>query len=212
MNLLREYVREMLIEAAKGMQDLPDDVYIAIEEYGTRGARIYYSNELGDDIQRKTVDDPVVRGKIVIVDLEGREHGPCDGAWKVSSADAKKGWGPMLYDVAIEYATLNAGGLVSDRDAVSPEARRVWDYYLGSRSDVISHQLDNEYGDLTPEIEEDDCEQRVATFDANRTAGTKYGERIKTDVSWTKSPLSKRYTKEPITLNALRAAGRLIEE
>jgi hypothetical protein len=212
MNLLHEYVRVLLAEAAKTIEDLPDDVYIAIEEYGSRGARIYYSNELGDDYQRKTVDDPVVRGRIVIVDLGGREYGPCDGAWKVSSADAKKGWGPMLYDVAMEYATLNAGGLVSDRDAVSPEARRVWDYYLGNRSDVTPHQLDNEYGDLTPEIEEDDCEQRVATFDIGRTPGTKYGERIKTDVSWMKSPLSKRYTKEPTILNALRAAGRLIEQ
>jgi hypothetical protein len=210
MSLLREYIRELLTEAAKGIQDLPDDVYIAIDEYGNRGARIYYSNELGDILQRKTVDDPVIEGKIFIVDLRGREHGPCDGAWKVSSADAKQGWGPMLYDVAIEYATLNAGGLVSDRDAVSPEARRVWDYYLGNRSDVTPHQLDNEFGDLTPEIEEDDCEQKVAGFDVVRPPGQKY-TREKHNVSWVKSPLSKRYTKEPTTINTLRAAGKLVE-
>jgi hypothetical protein len=208
MNLLREYIKELLAEAAKGMQDLPDNVQIIIMTYGNRAAKIYYAEE---DEEHITARGDFPWGEIMIVDIAGREYGPCDGAWKVSSAKAGYRWGPMLYDIAMEWATLKGGGLMADRDAVSPDARRVWDYYLGNRSDVTPHQLDNEHGDLTPEIEEDDCEQRVATFDVGRTPGTKYGERIKTDVSWMKSPLSKRYTKEPTTLNALRAAGKLVE-
>lgn len=220
MNLLRKYIRGLLSEAAYGIQDMSDNVYIAIEKFHPRAVRIYYSDADGAQYEARQfghrvqnivkLDEP--EGKILIVDLQDREHGPCAGAWKVSSANAKKGWGPLLYDVAIEYASLNAGGLVADRDVVSPNARRVWDYYLSGRSDVTSHQLDNLQGKLTPEIEEDDCDQHVATFDVRRPTGQKYGAREKTFVDWVKSPLSKRYTKEPSTMTALRAAGRLIEQ
>ena len=70
-------------------------------------------------------------------------HGNCSGAWMVGSSEAMKGWGPFLYDVAIEYATLRGNGLMPDREMVSGEAKRVWDYYLKNRSDVTAHQLDN---------------------------------------------------------------------
>jgi len=51
---------------------------------------------------------------------------------------------------------------------------------------------------LTPDIEEDDCKQ-IKSVRAHRE-------------EWDQSSLSKRYTKAPTTMNALRAAGRLIEK
>ena len=125
------------------------------------------------------------------------------------SARATSGWGPMLYDVAMEYATENGGGLTPDRGSVSGDAQSVWNYYFNNRGDVQSHQLDltdrevEYYTDLglsklTPDIEEDDCLQSQAI-------------RAHED-KWDQSPLSKRYTKASTTMNALRAAGRLIEK
>ena len=115
---------------------------------------------------------------------------------KVSVSRAADGWGPLLYDVAIEHATINANGLMPDRFLVSSEAADVWNYYLTNRGDVSPHQLDDPYNQLTPE-DEDNCDQEVAKEDT------------KSD-RWEKSPLSKRYTKEPTTINALKAAGKLV--
>jgi hypothetical protein len=198
-----------LTEAAKKPRDLPDAVHIAIEPHAHgRGAVIHYVDESGKGLSA-SYDGPW--GEVYVSNIKGREYGPCGDAWKVSSSNTGPGWGPMLYDVAMEYATEMGSGLIADRDAVSPEARRVWDYYLGNRGDVTAHQLDNLDNELTPEIEEDNCDQKVAGFDVNRPYGDRYSPRSKKFVDWTKSPLSKRYTKEPTTLNALRAAGRLIE-
>jgi len=110
----------------------------------------------------------------------------------------------------MEYATMKGGGIMADRGSVSPTARNVWDYYMNNRGDVTGIQMDDRKNTLTPE-EEDNCSQKVAGLD-NRSqqdksklspAGT-----YKTD--WVDSPLSKRWTKPPTTIEALRAAGKLV--
>ena len=208
MNLLREYIREMLAEAAKKPRDLPGAVQIVIKSHGPKGAKIYYAEEDEEHIVA-TQDGPW--GEMFIVDVADRnDTGPCGGAWKVSSVNAGAGWGPMLYDVAMEYATVMGGGLIADRTAVSPEARRVWDYYFMRRGDTDAHQLDDLENTLTP-VEEDNCDQEVAGFDVNRPAGGRYSPRKKAGVDWTKSPLSKRYTKNPATMDALIALDKLVE-
>ena len=207
MNLLREYIRELLTEAAKKPRDLPAGVHIVIDPQGNRGAAIHYADEDGDGIVA-TQDGPW--GEIYIVDVAGHYiDSPCGGAWKVSSANAGSGWGPMLYDVAMEYATVMGGGLIADRDAVSPDARGVWAYYFNRRGDVKAHQLDNVNNELTPEIEEDNCDQEVAGYEIQHADS--YSPR-QVDADWVKSPLSKRYTKEPTTMNALIALDRLVEK
>ena len=79
--------------------------------------------------------------------------------------------------------------------------QNVWNYYLGNRGDVTAHQLDNLENELTPEIEEDNCSQFVSQVWAGR-------RNIK---DWVSSPLSKRYTKKPITINKLKSLGLLVE-
>ena len=51
------------------------------------------------------------------------------------------GWGPMLYDVAMECAGQR--GLMSDRFNVTEEARQVWQFYDTQRQDVSKQQMDN---------------------------------------------------------------------
>ena len=205
MNLLREYIRELLKEAAMGLDELTaNDLYITILKDGPE-FYIYYSDKAGDLKPSRSSD---IWGEVVTM-IPGEDTGPCDGALNVVYSRAAPGWGPMLYDVAMEAATQTGGGLTPDRKAVSNDAQNIWSYYFNDRGDVQSHQLDltdrevEYYTDLdisklTPDIEEDDCLQ-TKTIRA-------YKDR------WDQSPLSKRYTKAPTTISALRAAGRLVEK
>ena len=80
-SLLREYVRELLTEAAKKPRDLPAGVHIVIDPQGNRGAAIHYADEDGDGLVA-TQDGPW--GEIYIVDVAGHYiDSPCGGAWKV---------------------------------------------------------------------------------------------------------------------------------
>lgn len=141
------------------------------------------------------------------------DHNPCLNAWSVAQTfPTSGGWGPILYDIAIEVATQEAGGLTSDRSEVSDEARAVWDKYDTARGDVEKVQLDLSDDDIqswmaededqeplwhrTPQ-QEDDCTQWSAIQD--REGGT----------DWHVSPLSRLYRKPPTTMSALRKAGLL---
>ena len=73
--------------------------------------------------------------------------------FSISSSDAEgimsdKRCGPLLYELILEYVSSvdPKAYLLSDREIVSKPAKKVWDYYLKSRSgesgDVISQQFD----------------------------------------------------------------------
>ena len=173
MKLILENWNNFLNEAAMGMDNLPPDTVIVIDESKNSETEIYYSSlsEMGST-------DTKPYGRIIIE--APYPAGTCDGAWNVRRADADSGWGPMLYDIAIEWSTQNANGLMSDRSEVDPEAKNVWDFYLKRRDDVTAHQVGDE-----------NCDQDVAGDDLEN------------------SPLSKRYTKDPTTMVALRKAGKL---
>lgn len=111
------------------------------------------------------------------VSWEDGMHGPCLGSSYVTSANVKGGFGPLLYDVAIEMT----GGVTPDRTEVSDEALRVWSYYEKNRDDVKKEQLDDLYDKLTP-ARKDNCEQESAIQDAGD--------------DWHLSPLSKKYSKQ----------------
>ena len=195
MNLLREYIRELLTEAAKGPADLPEGVFIEIVDKGEHAA-VRYVVKSPEDGEYYNSESP--SGRVAMV----RPDHPCGDAWEVVLSRAPHGWGPMLYDVAMEWATQNGGGLVPDRSSVSPSARGVWNYYLSNRSDVQSIQLDDLKNTITPE-EEDNCKQHASTVGRDNMG-------IPKTVDFQESPLSKRYAKVPTTMNALEAAGKLV--
>jgi hypothetical protein len=117
--------------------------------------------------------------------------GPCLDAYEVtSSATQYDGLGPLLYDVAMEMS--GDAGIMSDRRTVSQLARNVWHHYMSKRSDVSHTQLDSKPGTLTPDIEEDDC---------NQNSANRYEK-------WQNSALSKVYRKRGTpTIDRLRELG-----
>ena len=130
----------------------------------------------------------------------GSQRSSCSGAMAVQTTyGTKSGWGPLLYDLAIEYSTQEAGGLISDRGTVSPDARAVWGKYFSSRGDVEKAQMDNIRSPITPVIE-DDCNQQPAEVESHDTD------------AWLKSPLSKAYRKNtPVAMNYLESRGMLFQ-
>ena len=202
MKLLREYIRQLLSEAALGVDDLiSNDFYIKIHDNGVI-VTFSLSDKDGNvtpapEDQRRSPRWLKHYGEVSLDAPDYDSWGNCGGAFMVGSSGAMKGWGPLLYDVAMEYATMRGGGLMPDRAMVSDEAKRVWDYYLKNRSDVTAHQLDNLEDELTPGYKPDNC--------YHRSTEKEHEEDIRT------SSLSRRYTKEPTVMTALRKAGRIID-
>ena len=204
MKHLRQYIRQTLLtEAAFTPEDLPDDLKIKIHDDGdlfeieivkkTKG----YTHDGSGWIKSSVYSN--VGGEIQTYKISNPGSGNCLGAYMVSYASASDGWGPLLYDIAIELATQKGSGLIADRESVSADAEAVWRHYLDRRSgDVESLQMDDLDNLLTPE-DEDNCDQEIP-------------REYEGPNGWQDSPLSKMYKKSPAsTIEKLRSLGKLIE-
>jgi hypothetical protein len=160
-------------------------------------------------------------------------YGECNDVFIVMNThQTTEGWGPLLYDVAMEISTVLGGGLTSSRTMVSSKAKPVWDFYQDRRSDVEADQMDVKddeakyYGvdQLTPNDKSDDCIQQAAFKWAH---GADYGawerrnvkdvgakmqqmsDEEKADVPWADQSISKAYQKDPDILKFLGDQGLL---
>ena len=129
--------RALLTEAAIGIKDLPEDTYIAIDDMDDEIA-IFYCDADGNSLKLGNIN----------MEEPPRAAGPCNGAYLITWVEASKGYGPLLYDLAMEYATRKGGGLTADRKTVQDDAIKVWDYYatrrsIGKNADVSPIQLDD---------------------------------------------------------------------
>lgn len=123
----------------------PDKILAMLKAFKGR-----HDVDLDEDV--KALFARAVAGQVT---LSRKHKGKCWGAWEVVSSSAEKGYGPMLYDVAMAVAPSKT--LVSDRSSVSPSAKGVWSYYFHNRGDVEKLPLDDIDDPKTP-TPEDDCE------------------------------------------------------
>ena len=146
--MLRQLIREMVIsEAALTPRDLVDYGYhieirqgrvlsrVEIISAGTPTGYLQFSSQQDFD-------------------------GECLGSNVINSVKAPHGFGPLLYDIAMELSGKK--GLTPDRREVSKDALKVWSYYLNSRDDVSTEQLDDLFGSITPTNDADDCRQSAS--------------------------------------------------
>ena len=168
----------------------------------------WFEVELDD--AEKRVDRKVVKTGIPFGEVQIRKmdfQGKCLDGWEVYSSEATRGFGPLLYEVALEYASQKGGGLMADRNSVSDYAKNVWSEYEKRTPGVKNNQLDVDLDktkmadflkgriDNLTATPDDDCNQSKAI----RDLGT----------DWDKSPLSKIYTKK--SSDTMKALGdRLI--
>ena len=176
-------LEELLHEGAKSVGDLPNDVFVKVSQ--RTGVFVQFTDKNGNVLDKT---GPI--WGTVHFNLKNPEYGfGCDGAAVVAETESADGWGPLLYDIAIEIATIKANGLTSDRYNVQPSAQNVWYYYYENRDDVKSHQLPGDDRSLPPEKRcGQDISKNAAEYDG---------------VEWNETPLSKRYTKNPTTLKQL---------
>lgn len=91
--------------------------------------------------------------KVIYGFLEVRPHdGECWNAAEIAASAAKKGYGPLMYELAMSDFE---NGLMPDRSTTSPAARKVWQVYT-QRSDVSKFPLDDKRNPKTPP-KIDDC-------------------------------------------------------
>jgi len=91
------------------------------------------------------IEDSIV-GTITVKNPEGKAW----GAKEVANSAAEKGYGPLMYDIAMAFE----GALISDRDKVSKSALNVWKKYK-ERPDVDARELDDISDPVTPSPEDD---------------------------------------------------------
>jgi len=121
---LRSLIRESMVS------ELPEGVKVIIEEEG-RTLAVYVAEE-----GKPKAHWP---GWIKLQ----RVQVPDGNIWEVVNSAANKGYGPLLYDLAMEIVVGEIGdlGVTCDTTSVSPEAQRVWDFYYSSRNDVEHEEL-----------------------------------------------------------------------
>ena len=108
---------------------------------------------------------------------------PCKGAWNITWSVADiNGLGPIMYDLVMD--AISPSPLMADREQVSEDAWRVWNFYLKNRPDIEAIQLDDPLNTLTSDVD-DNCSQVSAVWYAKEQDGT-----------WQESPLSKAYRRK----------------
>ncbi len=229
MKLLMENWRKFLNEGIDSRIKSQLDKVFAIDENGLKaGVVITDDNTFGiafrycfikpdgswfeiepDDAEkyvgRKIVQTGIPYGEVQI--RKATFQGSCLDGFEVFGSGATRGFGPLLYEVALEYASQKGGGLMADRNSVSKYALNVWSEYEKRGPEVKNNQLDIDLdkttmGDfLKTQVDnltatpEDDCNQSKTI----RDLGT----------DWNKSPLSKIYIKK--SSDTMKALGdRLI--
>ena len=196
---LKSLILEVLEEGMNTASMIPDGVYVLVTKREDRIYTVAFADKDGEVIMPWTLesDGDHVYGDVSFY-TSSPDDKPCSGGSIISVTEVADGWGPLLYDVAMEAASIMTSGLTSDRHTVSDEASKVWDYYDKKRPDVKKTQLDNESGELTPDKPEDDCGQSSSREGSNKAE------------DWSKSSLSRMYNKAPTTLKQLRDSGKLI--
>jgi hypothetical protein len=146
--MIRRLIREMIIsEGALTPRDLVDYGYhIEIRQ--------------GKALSRVEIISAGIRKGFLTFSEQHDFDGNCLGSNVINSVEAPHGFGPLLYDITMELSGKK--GLTPDRRAVSKDALKVWNFYLNSRDDVSSEQLDDLFGSITPENDADDCRQSSA--------------------------------------------------
>lgn len=201
--------KSLLMEKMRGIEELPAFAFVRVSNSNdsteVQGAiEIAYVDKNRKALDPHRSDYPgdknsgvVPHGAVYIAPSNSLHSNPKNvarGVWEVYQSRALPGYGPLLYDIAIEIASMKGIGLTADRHLVSSHAKKIWYYYMNNRRDVKHSQLDNINNELT-KVQSDNIIQSSAEKDQE---------------NWVDSPLSKVYNKKPpSTISDLRQARKL---
>jgi len=141
----------ILDEAMKTAADLPEGVVVAVDlQQMPMKYKVYYAMKdnpnaplVADDLDRMEAGIDVYG----VLEAHRSSGDPFKGTYKVATVKARDGFGPLLYDVALEIASESSRGLKADDNSVSDDAAAVWKYYHDSRDDVEKKEADSSIDD-----------------------------------------------------------------
>lgn len=155
---LKEYIKLLLQEKAVNVtQAGKEKLALYVVDKGDDKSFILYDGVGLEDYIYEAEGNKIYSGEVkgfiyAILDVSQQwADEPSYGAWKVTASAAQKGYGPMMYDIAMQ----SLPGLTSDRGTVSPSAKNIWNYYFNNRSDVEKEPLDNFRAPATPDPNDD---------------------------------------------------------
>jgi hypothetical protein len=168
--LLREYIKLALHESARGFDGLAlsksesfvgviftlwdqkslRDVVKSVAEDNTLAQSNDGTNARFAAIIRVAAYRSITQWVVGMIDLV-RHHNELWNAWEVRASAARKGYGPLMYDIAMS----ECGCITSDRRNVSDSAERVWSHYFNRRPDVSHLPFDDIKNPQTPPVVDD---------------------------------------------------------
>ena len=158
--LLHNFISILLSESAKTVADAQSEnlaLYVGARSHSNLLV-LYNPDKILKSLRfyKKTgsldfVQEPIT-GMMCLNDTFDNKHCPAWNAYEVTVVAAQKGWGPLLFDIAMtEFETL----MIDRSGQVSVEARNLWRYYLDSRNDVEKLRLDDYYHPRTKNTKDD---------------------------------------------------------
>jgi hypothetical protein len=154
--LLRRYIRKIISEVATSIdaansnpnlgllitKEGKNSIVIAVDlnEFNIAFKGPVGSRVRDEKYDLRIIDEKTASNMIVGYIMFGpsRHNGQSWDANEVYYSAARKGYGPLMYDIAMSMS----GNLMSDRQEVSASAERVWSVYFG-RKDVEHKKIDD---------------------------------------------------------------------
>ena len=136
----------------KYLEPFKDDLRVTIEYNGSRiEVLLRYDGKLiGETSAYRNEYDTSIFTVSYGGNMAGRKRGTRGASVDTSGIDAiflQKGYGPITYELAIEYLSIKGYALTSDRTTLSEDAYNIWHNYYYNRSDVQKRLIDyNEEG------------------------------------------------------------------
>lgn len=167
-SLLREVIRNILVEAAMTTANASGAglaLLRANDGHGRNTYILYMPSVLENMITSGDIKyDEIAKGIVGYISVQPHQGG-CWNAGEVKLSAAQKGYGPLMYQIAM---TDFAGGLFPDRGSTSQAARAVWQKYV-QRGDVEKKPFDDIKKPKTPDPA-DDCPLASGTSLDDETA------------------------------------------
>ncbi len=160
MENVRRVVRHLLEAAIGGQQAAAQKLALYRKGAGKEVHYVLYSPQALEEQIPLYQDGGGDISRVIYGYLKVRPHpGECWNAAEVGASAAQKGYGPLMYELAMSDFE---NGLMPDRTSTSMAARNVWKVY-NTRADVGKKPFDDKKQPKTPP-KEDDC-QLIPDFD-----------------------------------------------
>lgn len=134
----KKYYKVSKLTNVRGFAELPDSIGIRLDRgAGQRYTFRYVNNSIWTDTSREE-DKPC--GYITLAKPDYTLEGNCSGAWLVKIFESDHEWGPLLLEIALEWATRMGGGLTADRFRVTEYEYSIWNHILGKIGGDFSYK------------------------------------------------------------------------